>query len=242
MNPILSVKTRLSTAYFRCRSVDQYTRIRIVPWPDLKRLGDDGCAWVVPVGSLPKGAVCYCVGAGENISFDLALARDLQCEVHTFDPTPRAIAHVTALKAELPFRFSFHPIGVWMRDERVRFYAPKYPNHVSHSIVNLQRTDEFFEGECKRLRTIMNELGHRSLDLVKLDIEGAEHDVIESMIADGISPTVLAVEFDEIHHPLDGGAPSRIKAVVEKLINVGYSLVSVDGPNYTFVIGPAGCG
>jgi FkbM family methyltransferase len=168
----------------------------------------------------------------------MALARERQCEVHTFDPTPKAIAYVASRQHLLPARIFFHPWGVWASDERVRFFAPKDSMHVSHSIVNLQNTSTFFEADCKRLRTIMDELGHNSLRLLKLDVEGAEYQVIESMLTDRIRPAVLAVEFDELHCPLDGGARSRIKETIESLVTAGYGLVSVDGANYTFVNEP----
>jgi hypothetical protein len=41
----------------------------------------------------------------------------------------------------------------------------------------------------------MDELGHRHLDLLKLDIEGAEYEVLESLEAEGIVSRILCVEF-----------------------------------------------
>ena len=35
---------------------------------------------------------------------------------------------------------------------------------------------------------IMAKLGHSSLDILKIDIEGAEYDVIEDMLSSGIRP------------------------------------------------------
>ena len=37
-------------------------------------------------------------------------------------------------------------IGIWSKADRLRFYAPANPDHVSHSAVNLQGTDSYFEG------------------------------------------------------------------------------------------------
>jgi FkbM family methyltransferase len=191
----------------------------------------------VPVSLLTPGTVCFYVGAGEDITFDLALARDLGCEVHTFAPTPKAIRYVDSLRSDLPGNLMFHPWGVWARDERMRFYAPKDPRHVSHSIVNLQHTTQYFDAECKRLRTILDDLGHLALRLLKMDLEGAEYRVIESMIGDGIRPTIVAVEFDEIHTPLDAEADCRIAGAIKSLVGVNYQLAVVNGPNYTFVDG-----
>jgi FkbM family methyltransferase len=226
----------LRRVVYRRLGVDERARVRVHSEPGLRRLGG-ACGWVVPERLLAPDAVCYCVGAGEDISFDIALAREFDCGVHTFDPTPRAIAYVESLRSGLPSRLVFHPWGLWEQDRRIRFYAPRDPAHVSHSAVNLQRTDRFFEADCKRLRTIMRDLGHRHLDLLKLDIEGAEYRVLESMLADGIVPRVLAVEFDEVHDPIDDRASLRIRMMVKRLLNAGYRVVSVEGPNYTFVAG-----
>ena len=39
----------------------------------------------------------------------------------------------------------------------------------------------------------MRELNHSRLDLLKLDIEGAEFEVLNSMIEDGVDATVLCI-------------------------------------------------
>ena len=234
MSLISKIKRRLRGAICRLRGVDQFALIPCEPRPDLTRLGGE-CAWVVPIALLSHGTVCYCVGAGEDISFDLALTESLGCEVHTFDPTPRAIEYVNSLRPVLPLNLTFHPWGLWDRDERMRFYAPQEPHHVSHSILNLQKSDSYFNGECKTLRAIMGELGHTTLGLLKLYIEGAEYKVIESLLADGIHPRILAIECDEIHSPLDAGADARIAGMIKRLVCAGYRLVVVDGPNYTLV-------
>ncbi len=224
----------LRVRWYRCRGVDQRTMLPVRPRVDLRRVGGE-CAWVVPSAVLSAGQVCYCIGAGEDISFDLSLAREFKCEVHTFDPTPRAIQYVSAMLGEVPSNLMFHEWGVWTQDGNVRFYAPKNDQHVSHSIVNLQQTSHYFDAECKRVRTIMTELNHAVLTLLKLDIEGAEYEVIGSLLNDGIRPAVVAVEFDEIHSPQDAQADARIRKTAAQLIDAGYELVSVDGADYTFV-------
>ena len=41
--------------------------------------------------------------------------------------------------------------------------------------MNLQKTAEYFNGDCRTLGTILSYLGHQTLGLLKLDIEGAEY-------------------------------------------------------------------
>ena len=223
------------------RSVHLFRAIkgRIGPWflqsvlplarrHDLRRLGTGYGSWIVPTELLGSGAIAYCGGVGEDISFDRALIKEFGCLVWAMDPTPRAVAFVEKTAAGLP-NFHFLPIGLWSTDSLQRFYTPQNPNHVSHSVVNLQRTQSFFEAECRRISGIADDLGHEHITLIKLDIEGAEYEVVESMLEDGLLPTVLCVEFDQ---------PTPIRRVLRmltRLREVGYSVVAVDGWNITLV-------
>ena len=195
---------------------------------DLKKLGSDYGGWVVPMSLLSDSSISYCVGVGEDITFDMALIENFGCEVFSFDPTPRATGFVEQNARDVA-KFHFFDVGVWKDQKNVRFYAPRDPSHVSHSIVNLQDTAEFFEAECKSLSTLMRELGHSKLDLLKLDVEGAQYDILDSMIEDGIAIKVLCVEFDQ-------PTPyTRLWRMVMKLKRSGYKLVNVDDWNCTFV-------
>lgn len=215
--------------------VDPLTLRRIVQRPDTVELGSKYGSWAVPATLLAKDSVVYCVGCGEDITFDLALIETFGCEVYAFDPTPRAITHIKTAAANEP-RYHFNPIGIWHRDELIRFYAPRDVHHVSHSIVNLQKTEEYFEAPVRRLAQVLADNGHAKLDLLKLDIEGAEYDVLASCLRDGIFPRVLCVEFDEYFHPRDRGFRNRIHSALEPWFTQGYSLVFTPGNgNYTLV-------
>ena len=195
---------------------------------DLVRLGTDLGGWWVPEFIVRPGAVAYCVGAGEDISFDLAL-HDRGMRVVTIDPTPRAAAHVQAA-APPSDRFAFVPVGVWDEPAELKFYYPRDPAVAACSILNLQRTSEFFTAKVDTLRNLMDDLGDNHIDVLKVDIEGAEHRVIESFIADGIRPTVIAVEFDQ---------PVPVRTVLRSVRLIqqsGYRLVRTEFWNYTFVL------
>jgi FkbM family methyltransferase len=162
---------------------------------DLVRLGTDYGGWWLPEFILRPGAVGYCAGAGDDISFDLAL-HDRGMRVVTIDPTPDAASHANAV-APKSDRFAFVPVGLWDTATELRFYYPRDLANVNYSIVNLQRTSEYFTAKVKTLRELMDDLGDNHIDVLKLDIEGAEHRVIESFIADGVRPVVVCVEFDK---------------------------------------------
>ncbi|HET7830819.1 MAG TPA: FkbM family methyltransferase [Candidatus Limnocylindrales bacterium] len=194
----------------------------------LEKIGSDYGGWIVPTALIDSDWVCYLAGVGEDITFDLALIERFRCAVFAFDPTPRAIAHVAATAADVP-SFHFLPIGVWSEDTTLRFFAPRNPAHVSHSVVNLQRTSEFFEATVRSLPSVMAELGHARVDLLKLDIEGAEHEVVRSMVEAGIRPRVLCMEIDQPVRPIP------FWRTVRRARRAGYRLVALDGWNLTFV-------
>ena len=71
----------------------------------------------------------------------------------------------------------------------------------------------------------MYELGNRSIGLLKLDIEGAELEVLIEIINSGIYPSIICVE---CHSNIDPGDISHI------LFKVGYQLIYKDHNNLTF--------
>jgi hypothetical protein len=122
----------------------------------------------------------------------------------------------------------FQSVGWWDVADDVKFFAPKDPLHVSHSIVNLQSTTEFFVAHVEPVHLLMRELGDKSIDLIKMDIEGAEYRVIDSLLEHGALPLVLCVEFDQ-PQPL-----RRTIRAIRKLGDHGYALQRIDGWNYMF--------
>jgi FkbM family methyltransferase len=216
---------------------DRISGIKIDSRNDLKEIGAEHGAWVVPTDLLNATSTCYCIGCGEDISFDIGLIEQFCCDVFAFDPTPRAVRHVERVAAQNT-QYHFFEIGLWDKEDNLKFYVPKHPEHVSHSLLNLQNTDDYIVVRVKRLKCIMKEIGHNKIDLLKIDIEGAEYRVIESIIEDNIHVKVICVEYDECFNPLDGNYKLRIRASVNGLVAMGYALVAAQGNgNYTFVRG-----
>jgi FkbM family methyltransferase len=195
--------------------------------PEMVRIGSSYGGWWIPSGHLNQESICYCAGAGEDITFDLGLIRRYGCHVWTIDPTPRAAAHVTL--QDPPPRLHFVPLGLAYSSGSYKFFAPANPEHVSHSIKNLQRTNDYFTAQCVTVKELQQRLGHDHVDLVKLDIEGAEHDVVGRMISDEVRPPILCLEFDQ-------PCPIRqVRSTLRKMQAVGYRIAKIEGLNMTLV-------
>lgn len=197
---------------------------RVQRRPDLIHLGSTYGGWWVPSQLVQADAIVYSAGVGEDVTFDLALIERFGCNVWAMDPTPRSGKFAKSIQDS---RFHFLPYGVWSEDAELRFYAPSNPAHVSHSVLNLQRTTQFFTARCLSLRTLMQRLKHDRIDILKMDIEGAEGPVLDAMIRDGIRPLVLCVEFDAVE------APWSLRGRLRRLEREGYVVCHIDDRNYT---------
>jgi FkbM family methyltransferase len=217
-----------------CRILFHYdypSKTKIHKVSGLKRIGSNYGGWYIPQKLLSSDSVCYCFGIGEDISFDIGLIKRFNCDVYSFDPTPR-VKKFLEKEANGISKFHFFPIGLWNQNESVKFYTPKNDQDISHSIVNLQDTTDFFMADCKTLQTIMNMLGHKKINMLKMDIEGAEYAVIKNIIDNRISIDCLNIEFHYNNREL----LEKLRKIVNLLTHHGYELVFVDTKmNYTFL-------
>lgn len=201
-------------------------------------LGSAYGGWAVPENYLHAESIVYTVGVGEDITFDLALAKTYGCKVFAFDPTPIAVQFMS--KIQLPDEMTFVPIGLSSKDGREKFYTPQIAGFDSFSQVidpNEGKSSEIF-CEVLTLKSIMERFRHRRVDLVKMDIEGFEYDVIEQMLSSIPScalPQCLAIEF---HHLVYGIGTERTYKAVESLLAHGYRIfwMSPLGKEYGFCL------
>lgn len=195
---------------------------RVEKHPSIE-LGDEGTSWSILDIGLKRGAVAYCVGVGTNVSFDLELIRRYSTEVHAFDPTPVSLAWV--LKQSFPEQFHFHPVGLADFDGNLEFFPPRDPSHVSHSSV--ERFGEKVEPirlPVQRLTTLMRELGHKKLDLLKMDIEGSEYGVIDDLVRENVQIGQLLIEF---HHRHPSIGMEKTRKAISTLEAAGFKVFAV---------------
>lgn len=85
--------------------------------------------------------------------------------------------------------------------------------------------------KCYRLETIMQVLRHTAIDLLKIDIEGAEHAVIHDLLTTtAIRPKCICVEIDQPTSFM------RMFKLVSQLEKAGYQLQYRSFFNFTFLI------
>ena len=190
---------------------------------NMLRLGTYYGGWWIPSVDPSEGAA-VCVGAGLDVSFDLELQR-LGYRVYTVDPTPASIEYVTRTAPEL----TLVPLGVWEQVGELEFeqsgtytdsWAIGTGDGRSNSVVSFPVTT---------VKELVASLDEGDLAILKLDIEGAEHAVIRSVIQDKMRPRCICIEFDD----------QRLRKVlrsVRLLDHYGYDLYQIENYNFTFVL------
>jgi FkbM family methyltransferase len=203
------------------------------PIDSLERLGSDYGGWFVPSHDLGPDSIVYSAGIGQDISFDKALIARCGCRVYGFDPTPASVEFVAQQfqQEALSPQFCFEAVGLWDTETHLKFFAPKTRGWTgSYSALNLQGTQdrESISVPVKRLSTVMRENGHRRIDLLKMDIEGAEYRVIDEILERKIPIRWLCIEFDQ---PVPFWTTHR---TLRRLQDAGYQLCKVDRWNFVF--------
>lgn len=211
----------------------------IFPFCDIRlnqmTLGNKGAAWTIYPDVLDQESIVYSVGVGTDISFDRKLIENFGMTVYAFDPTPKSIEWVKS--QETPKKFRLYEYGLSAVDGEIIFTPPENPNFVSYSAVvneNDSKNRQKLVLKVKSVKSIMHELKHDKIDLLKMDIEGAEYDVVSSIIESDIRPGQLLVE---VHHRMYGLNVNQSKNLIRSLRKVGYELFSIspNGEELSFI-------
>lgn len=144
--------------------------------------------------------VVYSFGSRALTTFEDAVFRaNPSCEVHIFDPTVDPVGSKFLLHSK---RWHFHAFGL------------------AGTAGNLPRV-----GKVDILSAIAARLGHQRIDILKVDIEGAEFDAVQQWAQDPQLPAIVQVQM-EVHYMDKPG--HGLGTVIEPLQKLGLRLFHVE--------------
>lgn len=195
-----------------------------------KRGIGSGCQWWVDTKGLSKESIVYSAGVGFDISFERELVHTFGCQVWLYDPSPTALRTVSSLP-EREKNIFFFAIGLAGSNGVFSFSPPTDPNEGSFSISEDNR-ETGIKFQCRNLERLLQENGHDYIDLLKMDIEGAEYQVIDHICDVGLKIHQICVEF---HDFCDTIPKSRTRQGIRRLREAGYELIHKNRHDHTFI-------
>ncbi len=173
-----------------------------------------------------ENSIVYSFGIGEDLSFDRSISDRFGCEVNCFDPTPKSLEWIAKQSHGILQNLKIFDYGLSRHTQTATFFLPKNSKNVSGSIVSQSAVnpDDSIQVELKSINDIVREFKHDNIDVLKMDIEGAEYDFINGLSEHSIRPKQLLIEF---HDRLFPDEPNITKDAIECLRNNGYLLFNV---------------
>ena len=194
-----------------------------------KAYGQGDGSWVVNPENLDSSSVIYSFGIGRDISLELEIISKHGAIVHAFDPTPVSLEWVA--QQTVPERLVIHDYGLAAFDGDLEFQMPRKQTGAHFSPIQRykNKSSGLYKAPVKRLSTIMRELQHQHIDLLKIDIEGGEYEAIDDFLNEDISVHQLLVEF---HHNYETISLQQTVNTLSRLQSVGFKIFSISDRTY----------
>lgn len=206
-----------------------------------ERLGTRYGGWWLNTRLIGPEPLLIDCGLGEDISFPTAFVQRFGGRVLGIEPNPRSLAYCAAhplAGMEVLQSAFWHTAGetITFHLPRPQDELPKGADGVSGSVVG---SHEYVSGgdelavATADLASLLQRAGRTACDVLKLDIEGAEYAVLDSLAASGDLRRTrqLLIEF---HHGVTHHAWADTQATVRRIEASGFRLVHVEGRNYIF--------
>ena len=196
-----------------------------------ERLGkcNDGAKWLCldlfqgrttkRAAAVNQKCVIYSFGSSDDSCFETAVAERFDCEIHIFDPTSSELKDP---------RWSYHSYGLGGAD----------PTITSYWNWRTQKPANCTSCPMRNLKQIMQELGHSHVDILKVDIDGAEwrsfdyiYKAMDSLPTDQLQVELTGLDITPIKDASLAGGLDGVWNWWKNVLSDGFKVFELE-PNY----------
>jgi FkbM family methyltransferase len=175
------------------------------------------------------------VGCGYEAEFSKFMIEKYNLNAFGIDPTRKHAPSLKLLEESAQGKFHYLPLAVAKKDGFITFHESR--QNESGSILSdhiNMRNDEIttYDVESVTLSGLARRIDANSVDFLKLDLEGAEYELLGSITEEEISP--FKQIFIEFHHHCTNYSDQETNMVVQHISSKGFKVFTLDHHNYLF--------
>ena len=183
-----------------------------------------------------SSSVIIDVGCGYDADFSVHMVEKYKLRSFVVDPTRKHMNSLQSLEKKYPGKIVHLNVAVASVAGEIVFHESS--ENVSGSILVdhnniINDTVNSYEVEAVTLKGLLDRVKAPVVDYLKLDIEGAEYELLRNVDEDDWSPfKQIFVEFH--HHCIKSCSINDTKSVVRSMQRKGFRSFSLDERNYLF--------
>ena len=205
---------------------------------DLTRLGTDYGGWFIPeniLHAIDKKRVLVSGGLGHDVSFDKILLEN-GFQIIGLDPLAECCDFARKELGDSKSVFIIEK-GLWTNSGTIDFFPPKNKKHDSWSITNAQSAlpQEGTTFKVISLEDLIKEfpsIGNSDFSMLKLDIEGAESEIMKKLFTSDYKFDFVGIEMDFLSLIPFLAIKRRLRAI----INARQNMKIFQSAGYIFVL------
>ena len=209
--------------------------------PGFERLGTKYGGWWVYAPAVARDPLLIDCGLGFDISFPVDFLRRFGGHVIGVDPNPQALEYA---RAHCPAGMEVRAAALWREaGQTLTFHMPRRPEDLPPGADavsgSLLASHAYAGGAQLAVRTtslaeLLAAAGREECDVLKLDVEGAEYEVLEALCASGELRRARQL-LAEFHHGWTEHPLEHTLAAAARLETAGFRLAHTENRNYLFV-------
>jgi len=182
-----------------------------------------------------KSSVIIDAGCGHEAEFSKHLIEKYSLQAFGVDPTIKHTPFLKILEETTRGKFHHLPLAVTPINGFITFHESRQneSGSILSSHTNMQNDDiTTYNVESVNLKGLVQRIGATPVDFLKLDLEGAEYELLNEISEEDINP--FKQIFIEFHHHCTNHTTRETTLLIRSICNKGFKVFTRDRRNYLF--------